>query len=377
MAQSTARPGIPNLSGRILTVNGPIDPATAGPTLMHEHIFIDFKAPSTASGEGVVLPQDRSARGPEPKQPQDSTPRRWARGVPGWARLDNYDESLAEIMEFKRAGGGTIVDVTNFGLTRNPEWLKRISNASGLHVVMGAGWYQKALHPGDMTERTVAELTDIIVRDITQGAQGTGIRSGIIGEIGVQGRPLTANEIKSIRASARASRLTGAPMSFHMGGGTPEEKQRTMDIVVEEGVDLNHVVMGHNGSGDVEAMKRITDRGAYIEFDYIGDAPQEPDNGASLRLMAERRAQQMKALIDVGLTDRILVAHDVCTQSQLKKNEGGGFAFTSTLLIPALRNLGVTDDIIRRIMIDNPRRVLTFVAPQPPLAHQTRSELAR
>jgi hypothetical protein len=94
------------------------------------------------------------------------------RGTPGWNLLDNYDESLAEVMEFKKVGGGTIVDVTNFGLSRNPEWLKRISEASGLHVVMGSGWYQKALHPPDMTDRTVEELTDIIVRDIVVGAQG-------------------------------------------------------------------------------------------------------------------------------------------------------------------------------------------------------------
>jgi len=67
-----------------------------------------------------------------------------------------------------------------------------------------------------------------------------------------------------------------------------------------EGVDLNHVVMGHNGSGDVAVMKQITDRGAYIEFDYIGDAPQTPDDGAGLRQLAERRAQQIKSLIYVA-----------------------------------------------------------------------------
>jgi phosphotriesterase-related protein len=79
----------------------------------------------------------------------------------------------------------------------------------------------------------------------------------------------------------------------------------------------------------------------------------------------ERRAEQIKSLIDGGLTNRILVAHDVCTQPQLKKNGGGGFVFTSNLVVPALKALGVSDEVIRRIMIENPRRVLTFVAPQP------------
>ena len=81
--------------------------------------------------------------------------------------------------------------------------------------------------------------------------------------------------------------------------------------------------------------------------------------------MAERRAQQIKNLIDAGLTDRILVAHDVCTRAAAEEEGGGGFVFTANLVIPALKALGVSDEVVRRIMVDNPRRVLTFVAPQP------------
>lgn len=374
------RVAIPDISGKVMTVNGPVDPSVLGQTLMHEHIFIDFKPPEKV-GSWKTIPRPPSsssgssgANAPQPAPAANANaqaslvPRR---GTAGWNVLNDFDESLAEVMEFKKAGGGTIVDVTNFGLSRNPELLQRIAKASGLNVVMGAGWYQKALHPPDMSDRSVEELTDIIVRDIVQGAQGTGIRSGIIGEIGVQGRPITENEIKSIRASARASRLTGAPMTFHMGGGTQEEKQQTMDIVESEGVDLSHVVMGHNGSGDVATMRRITDRGAYIEFDYIGDAPMTPDGGAELRASAMRRAQQIKALVDAGLANRILIAHDICTQPQLKKHGGGGFGFTSNLVVPALKELGVSEAAINMILVENPRRVLTFAKPQP-LVDRTR-----
>jgi len=358
---------IPNLAGKILTVRGPIDPALAGPTLMHEHIFIHFRTPTTAAGEfdqmtpqQRILSQEALARAPKDWVDGGHDPD-WAKGfAPGWNTLEDYDTQLAEIMEFRKAGGGTIVDVSNFGLSRDPARLKRISEASGLNVVMGAGYYQKMFHPRDMSVRTVEELTDIIVHDITVGAQGTHIRSGIIGEIGIEGRPLTENEIKSTRASARASVLTGAPMSFHMGGGTPEEKQRIMDIVEAEGVDLNHVVMGHNGTGDVEQMKRITGRGAYIEFDFMGFGPQAVTPEATAKL-----AQSIATLVNAGLTDRILVGHDVCTQMQLKKNGGGGFGYISNQLIPALRVKGVSDEAINRIMVENPRRVLTFVAPRP------------
>jgi phosphotriesterase-related protein len=360
---------IPDLSGKILTVNGPIDPAAAGQTLMHEHIFIHFKTPFSAAGDYRQMDRKERAmtRRALAKAPKDwvdgGHDPDWAKGPqfqPGWNTLEDFDIELAEIREFKNAGGGTIVDVSNFGLSRDPEKLQRVSQASGLNVVMGAGWYQKMFHPRDMSVRTVDELTDIIVHDITVGVQNTRIRSGVIGEIGIEGRPLTDNELKSVRASARASRITGAPMSFHMGGGTPEEKQRVLDVVAEEGVDLHHVVMGHNGTGDVAAMKRLTDRGPYIEFDFMGFGAQ-----AATPEAANQIAQNIATLINAGLTDHIVVGQDVCTQAQLKKNGGGGFAFLSNMVIPALRAKGVSEEAIHQIMVDNPRRALTFVAPQP------------
>jgi phosphotriesterase-related protein len=353
-------PAVPNLAGKVLTVAGPIEPSALGPTLMHEHIFIDFKAPPAmvpaVTGITVLRP-------PRPAAP----------GQRGGDGLTDFDTSLAEVLEFKKAGGGTIVDTTNFGLTRDPEALLRVSKASGLHVVMGAGWYMKTLHPPDMSERTVDELTNIVVRDITVGAQGTNIRSGIIGEVGTGAfddkGPLTDNELKSVRASARASRVTGAPISIH-SFAPPDQLQRALDIIAAEGVDLNHVVMGHTGTGNVAAMKRYTDRGAYVEFDFMGQAPGAMGSSGPLDQAADRIATNIKALIDAGLTDRILVAQDVCIQGQLKKNGGGGFAYVSTMVMPALKAKGVSDETIRTIMVDNPRRVLTFVAPRPPVAEK-------
>ena len=337
---SAQRQAVPNLAGKVLTVAGPIEPSALGPTLMHEHIFIDFKRP--ASAIPVAAGAGAAQRGPMP---------------PGWNLLADFNEQLAEVEEFKRAGGGSIVDVTNIGLSRDPRALLRISQASGLHVVMGAGWYQKALHAPDMTDRTLEELTDLVVRDVTVGVQGTNIRAGIIGEVGVEGNPLTDNELKSVRASARASRITGAPMTFHRGGASIEEKLRVLDVVAEEGVDLRHVVMGHQGSTDWASLKRLLDRGVYVEFDYIGQAP----------LSAERDTQLIEniaSVINAGHADRLMVAHDICTQPQLKKNGGGGFAYISTVILPALKAKGISDENIRKILVDNPMRLLPFVAPR-------------
>jgi phosphotriesterase-related protein len=340
-------PAIPNLTGRILTVQGPIDPSAAGQTLMHEHIFIDFKAPPPMVPPVTGLSVLR-------------TPAAAAPGGRGGGGLTDYDESLAEILEFKKIGGGTIVDTTNFGLTRDPDALLRVSKASGLHVVMGAGWYQKALHPPDMTERTVDELTAIVVRDVTVGAQGTDIRSGIIGEVGVNARPLVENELKSIRASARAARLTGAPMSIH-SFGTSEEMLQTLDIIASEGVALSRVVMGHSGGRDMAYMKQLFSRGVFVEWDYMGQSPLNPQRD-------EQIVASLAEAINAGYADQVLVAHDVCTKPQLKKNGGGGYTYVSTIILPGLRAKGISEEHIRKILLDNPRRALTFVAPQPAAA---------
>ncbi len=351
VGQRGAPPAIPSLAGKILTVSGPIDPADAGTTLMHEHIFIDFKAPPPMMPPPTGISVLKTTL-PEPEPP--ATGGRTGRG--GGGGLTDYDESLAEIMEFKKIGGGTIVDVTNFGLTRDPEALLRVSKASGLHVVMGAGWYQKALHPPDMGDRTVDELTDVVVRDVTVGAQGTRIRSGIIGEVGINGNPLVENELKSIRASARAARLTGAPMLLH-SFAPPAEMMQALDIIASEGVDLTRVVMGHTGR-DISATKAFFDRGVYVEWDYMGQAGQ----------MTPERSDQIAATIasavTAGFADKVLVAHDVCTKPQLRKNGGGGYTYIATTIVPALKARGVSDETIRKILNDNPRRALTFVAPE-------------
>jgi phosphotriesterase-related protein len=340
-AQRADAPTIPNLAGKVLTVTGPIEPSALGQTLMHEHIFIEFKRPETtipkAGSPGYI---------------------KFGPGVPASkGSLDDFEESKAEVLEFKRVGGRTIVDVSSLGLGRDPEALVKISQATGLTVVMGAGWYQKGLHATDMDDRTVKELTDVIVRDVTVGAQGTNIRSGIIGEVGVQGKPLIDNELKSVRASARAARITGAPMTLH-SFASHDEMLRVLDIIASEGVDLPRVVMGHSGSGDMAYMKRLFERGVFVEWDYMGQAPLPVERD-------EQRAKEIADAIKAGYTGQILMAHDVCTKAQLKKNGGGGYAYIAERIVPALKAKGISDADIQKIMVDNPRRALTFVAPQP------------
>src|SRR5262249_2118875 len=127
--------------------------------------------------------------------------------------LLDEQEAIEEAMEFRMSGGRTVVDTTTLGLGRDPHALKRISIATGLNVSMGAGYYVRLSHPADMDERSEDQIYEQIVRDIEEGVDGSGIKCGHIGEIGCEEH--APNELKVVRASARAMRTTGAMLNVH------------------------------------------------------------------------------------------------------------------------------------------------------------------
>lgn len=349
---------IPDLSGQALAVTGPVDPARLGPTVMHEHVFVDLRRPAGARRPGEDAPEAA----------EPLTLAGLARTRHGGPNADNdlmgdFDELLAEVVAFAHAGGRTMVEVTPAGLGRDPEALLRLSRASGLHVVMGGGWYTPTFHPADMDERTVDELADAIVRDVVVGADGTGVRTGIIGEVGAESQPLTGNELKSVRASGRASRITGAPVTFHVGG-VGEEKFRVLDILEEEGVPPSNVVFGHGTDllFDASFADRLLARGVFVEFDFLA-SPGSP--WGHLVLSSDHKVVRGIAdLVERGYAGQIVLGHDVCQKIQLKRYGGKGYDYIPRHFLPALHRVGVPGRALRQLMIDNPARALTFTAPR-------------
>ena len=358
-----------SMAGYVLTVNGLVIPEDVGVTIMHEHILIDISVDKAPGYNAPVTELDLWQ--------QELNLENLHYVHEGRHIKDNYmltDESLAakELQHFKNGGGKTVVEVTSIGLARDPLGLRRVANAVSINIVMGSGWYQTAYHPPNMDQRTVEDLTEEIVRDIMVGVENTGIRSGIIGEVGINGNPLKPNEIKSIKASARASRATGAAISFHKGG-TDREKLEVASILGEEGADLTRVVYGHSDwhAGDIPLLLELLDLGVYVQFDILGrvsvPVARYPNNrnqvmnalypAAKDVLVAEAIPQLMEA----GYEDRILLSQDVCWKTQLKAYGGTGYSFVLEKFLPYLRTKGISDCQIDKIMVANPMKVLTFV----------------
>jgi phosphotriesterase-related protein len=342
--------GIPDISGKIMTVNGPVSPDTAGRTLMHEHLFIDLNLPYNDSerwrSAALDRPTSATAIG---IYNRPLTLEILERVEMGFVNRDNLllsDEptAIAEASDFKKLGGKTIVDVTSLGLERHPLALRRLANATGLHVVMGTSWFSKAWYPANMDSRSVESLTEEIVRDVTTGVGDTGIRPGIIGEVGAQGGPLTPNEEKVLRASGRASRLTGAAVMLHTQA-RQHEQTGILDLLEAEGVSFARQLLG---------------RGVYIQFDTLGRTPRINDPAS---VSDTEVARGIVDLIKAGYLERILMAQDVCTKIQLKSYGGSGYSYVLERFVPYLKRLGVTETQIDTILVENPKRVLTFRAP--------------
>ena len=348
-----------NLKGKVLTVLGPIEPKDLGVTLTHEHLFEDtepyFRVPEAASERSWMdapLTMDRLG----------GIARRW---FYTHETMHMYDVDVAtkEASRYKNAGGRSLVEVTPIGSGRDPLALARVSRATGLHIAMGGSYYVPVSHPPDMDRRSQDSITDQIVRDIAVGVGDTGIRSGIIGEVGCVW-PMTDNATKVLRASAHAQKATGAPMTIHPGF-YPTALDAIMAEILKVGVNPRRVIMGHlDFFHDIGLIKAVAETGCYLEFDTFGleDTSYPPQNAVRPidRSTDNQRFDKLEALAADGLLNRVVIAHDVCWTYRYSHKGGKTYDHILDNVVPRLRKRGFTEAQVRTILVDNPKTVLTF-----------------
>ena len=236
---------------------------------------------------------------------------------------------------FKQAGGGCIVDATSIGLSRDPAGLREVSRATGVHIVMGGGYYEKAWHPPDMDELTEDELYKRILRDIVDGVGDEGIdggvRSGHIGEVGMS-YPRTDNEDKGLRAAVRAHIETGLALSIHPGKH-PEGPVTALERLRELGADLTKVIFCHCDSrphlpyprGFAEELwLPLAEAGAFLQFDTFGWEDSTRQWGTTDAPNDAGRVNMIIEVAEAGFEDQILVSHDIVMKHWLSKYGGLG-----------------------------------------------------
>lgn len=261
-------------------------------------------------------------------------------------RLDDFDATVEEFRRLAQKGVVGIIDQTNRGMGRNVDYTCRVAKAAGLCITHATGYYKEPFLPSECYRLSEQQLADIMVRELTEGIDGTGIKASVIGEIGTS-REITEAEAKIFRAASRAHSETGAPICTHTTLGSCGMEQ--LDIFASFGVDLSRVVLSHiDLSADLDYMKGLLDRGANIAFDTVGKNNYQPDT---------LRARQLSALCDAGYQDQIVLSMDITRQSHFAARGGLGYSYLLDTFIPMASEAGVCDADLEKLLFRNAARI--------------------
>lgn len=262
--------------------------------------------------------------------------------------LSDYDASLQELLYFKEAGGQALVEASTLDYGRNAGLLKKMSQTSGVHVVAVTGFNKHIYFPEWVKEQSIEQITERLIRDITEGMDGTDAKAGHL-KSGSWYNMIHPLEEKVTRAVARAHLKTGAPIWLHTEAGTMGMEM--LDILEEEGVDLTKVAVGHSDrNADPYYHLNLAKRGVYVQFDGPGKIKYYPDSV---------RVSLIKNLLEHGYLKQLLISGDMGRQSYLHAYGGGpGFRFIIQKFIPRLLDEGISQSEIDTIFIENPARWL-------------------
>jgi phosphotriesterase-related protein len=309
----------------IQTIKGVVPVKDLGLMLPHEHLFTDLRGPQ----------------------------------VPGYAVA--APEAVAQVMgpylaAAHAAGVTALVECSTVGVGRNVTVLQHLAEITPIHIVAPTGVYREVFIPPRLRSMSAEKLAEEWVRDLTEGIEGTPVRAGFI-KLSVSDDGPTPQEVRNLKAAARASQQTGAIVASHTASGSIAWSE--MEILESAGLDLERFVWVHaNLEPDVALHLEAARRGAYIEFDAVGAEWQSQPAMLDYTL----------ALIEADCAERILISHDAGWYDPSQPDgqpEGEGIrGFTALVegFIPALRARGVTDDLIRLITETNPSRAFAFQA---------------
>ena len=317
-APNTSSPGVAG-AGRVETVTGPIAADRLGTTLMHEHVLVDF----IGAAEASRLRYDADAV---------------------------FTAVLPHLQQARTLGCDTLVECTPAYLGRDPGLLKRLSEASGVHILSNTGYYGAAKDkhlPAHAFDESAEQLAARWVRECARGIDGTGIKPAFM-KIGVDDSPLSPVDARLVRAAAIAHRETGVPIASHTTTGAAALEE--LDLLEAAAVPLSAFIWVHaHAERDETFHVRAARRGAWVEFDGISAATV----ARHVALVGHMNAE--------GLLGHVLVSHDA---GWYRVGEPGGGQFRPydtlfTAFVPALKASGFGDAEIRQLLVDNPRRALT------------------
>jgi phosphotriesterase-related protein len=313
------------------TVQGPVEATELGTTLAHEHLRFRDESVAVQWPGGYDETADRAT-------------------------------SVEAVTAAKGKGVQTIYDATVMYGGRDMEWMRGVSQETGVHVVASTGIYTYENLPQYFINRDADQIAEHFIADIRDGAQGTPIKAAFL-KCAADEPGVNENVEKIHRAVARASVQTGAPIMAHSRPAS-NTGPRQVEIFEEEGVDLSRVVIAHCGdTDDLDYIEGLLAKGVYVGLDRYG---------LNIFLPTPQRNATTIELLRRGHTERLHISQDYCAtidyfprEAQEAMLASDGFDNWSMTMIfdhvfGVLREAGVFDEAVEQtVMVDNPRRWLT------------------
>jgi phosphotriesterase-related protein len=298
----------------LITTLGPRTADELGLILPHEHVFVDLRTPDQ----------------------------------PGYAEADTEDVirlMAPEIRKAQAVGVTAMVECSAVGVGRRVDILKAVSEATGMPLVVPTGIYREPWVPAWAHRASEDELHDWMLGELTGEIEGTGVQAGWI-KLSAGDDGITACEHTILRAAARAARAVGAVIGSHTIRGRVVQDQ--LAIVEEAGYTPDRFIWIHaSAEPDVDLNLAMARRGAWIEYDWIGDEQTDADF-----------VDRIRRMLDAGLGDRLLLSHDRGWYDPAQP--GGGtprpYTYISERFIPRLHEAGIDETTIRTLIHDNPFR---------------------
>jgi len=336
----------------VITVTGEVSGKELGYTLAHEHIFadtsMDYREPPDwvksflrdydVSLEGGVTLRNFGLLMREPQWSVDNQ------------ILSSYEDAFEELAIARRAGVKSVLDPTPIGLGRNPAGLRDLSLALSMYIVTGTGYYRQKFHPPETATMTVEDIEEKMTREITVGIDGTGVRAGVMGELGMTGGQILPIERRTLIAAGRVNKQTNVPIMIHAEGHL-EIKLEALRLLKEHGANLEKVHLCH--VCEASHWKELADTGASVGLDQYGSTFNVDSETVMLPTDVER-IRALKRIIDAGYGHKVFIGNDICMKMRLHKYGGWGYDHIITNLTPYMHKEGISDEQLYMVNVENP-----------------------
>lgn len=338
-----------------MTVLGAVSLDKIGITLPHEHFFLDwrFLKPKESWTEEPISMKNLHNLKIDYTQITDNL------------YLNSESVAISELAQFKELGGSCIVDVSSIGTGRSPRKIKKISQESKVHIVMGTGYYLKQFLDKKIQNDNEENLLKLLVQECQSGYKKTGIRPGVIGEIGV-GPEIGEWERKSLKVAALLQQETNMAISVHIQAVPVVANFKepngiaAVSLLEKYGANLEKVIIGHTDAKiNLAYMSALLKMGVNIEFDHFGKSFYFLETNFQMSSDYER-VLTISELVANNFTKQILISTDICLKTDLVTYGGHGYAHILRSIVPMLARNGLSEKDIKMLTIENPKRIFSI-----------------